>query len=93
MGVDALEARLLNGDDVGNLQMGLRVNALKALTAFNIGHTAHPNVIESTDPISIVAESFADVGSGLLVKPPLLNFRCSLLQFGNAGEPARFLDC
>ncbi len=67
MSVEALEARLLDGDDIGNLQMGLRVNALKALTSFNISHTAQPNLTESTGPISIVAETFTDEGTSLSV--------------------------
>jgi len=67
MGVDALEARLLDGDDVGNLQMGYRVNALKALTSINISHTAQTNMTESTGPIAIVAETYTEAGSTLTV--------------------------
>jgi thermitase len=63
--VDALEARLMDGDDVGNLQMGLRVNALKALTSFNLSHTALTNILDPTDPISIDVETFAEEGSSL----------------------------
>ena len=63
--VDALEARLIDGDDVGNLQMGLRVNALKALTSFNVSHTALTNIIDPTDPISVNVETFAEAGTAL----------------------------
>ena len=63
--VDALEARLMDGDDVGNLQMGLRVNALKALTSFNVSHTALTNIIDPSDPISVYVETFAEAGSSL----------------------------
>ena len=60
MGVDALEARLMDGDDVGNLQMGARVNALKALTLFNIDHTALTNIQDGVEPISITAQTFGN---------------------------------
>ena len=63
--VDALEARLMDGDNVGILQMGLRVNALKALTSFNVSHTALSNVIDPVDPITVTVETFAEAGSSL----------------------------
>jgi len=63
--VDALEARLMDGDDVGNLQMGLRVNAFKALTSFNVSHTALMNIIDPAAPISVEVETFAEAGSSL----------------------------
>ncbi len=63
--VDALEARLMDGDDVGNLQMGLRVNALKALTSFNLSHIALTNMINPLEPISVTVETFAEPGSSL----------------------------
>jgi len=63
--VDALEARLIDGDNIGNLQMGLRVNALKALTSFNVSHTPLANVLDPVDPIDITVETFAEAGSSL----------------------------
>ncbi|MBC8377417.1 MAG: S8 family serine peptidase [FCB group bacterium] len=72
--VDALEARLIDGDDVGNLQMGFRVNALKALTSFNVSHTALANVIDPVDPIEVNVETFAEAGSSLSL---ILNYSIS----------------
>ena len=63
--VDALEARLMDGDDVGNLQMGLRVNALKALTSFNVSHTALTNIPDPIDPIIVTVATSAEAGSTL----------------------------
>ena len=65
--VDALEARLMDGDDVGNLQMGLRVNALKALTAFNMSHIPLENLINALVPIDLTVETFAEAGASLTV--------------------------
>ncbi len=65
MGIDDLEARLLDGDEVGNLQMGLRVNALKALSAFKISHTPLSNMPDSENPIRIVAETYGVGGNSL----------------------------
>ncbi|MBT5787145.1 MAG: S8 family serine peptidase [Candidatus Marinimicrobia bacterium] len=65
--VDALEARLIDGDDVGNLQMGLRVNALKALTSFNVSHTILTNIVDPTDPIHVDVETFAEAGTSLSI--------------------------
>ncbi len=62
-----LETRLIDGDDVGNLQMGLRVNALKALTAFNISHTPQTNISDPNNPINIEADIFAAEGSTFTV--------------------------
>lgn len=63
--VDAWEARLMDGDDVGNLQMGLRVNALQALTSFNVSHVPVTNLLEATNPINVNVETFAEAGSSL----------------------------
>lgn len=65
MGIDAWEARLLDGDDVGNLQMGLRVNALKALTSFNISHAPLTNMLDAITPIDVNVETYAEAGSSL----------------------------
>ncbi|MCF6237512.1 MAG: S8 family serine peptidase, partial [Candidatus Marinimicrobia bacterium] len=74
MSVADLEERLIDGDDVGNLQMGFRVNALKALTAFNISHTAQTNISEPNNPINITAEIFAADGVTFTV---ILNYSIS----------------
>lgn len=37
--VDELEAQLMDGDDVGNIQMGKRLNAFKAVLPFRIAHS------------------------------------------------------
>jgi len=63
--VDAWEQRLLDGDDIGNVQMGLRVNALKALTAFNLSHTALGNTLDAANPYDVTAETFAEAGAAL----------------------------
>ena len=67
MSVADIEARLMDGDDVGSLQMGLRVNALKALTAFNISHLPLTNITDPADPIPVTAEIFAAEGVDLTV--------------------------
>ncbi len=65
--VEALEARLLDGDNVGDLQMGLRVNALKALTTFNVSHAPLDNFIDPVDPIEVTVETFAEAGTSLSI--------------------------
>ncbi len=65
--VDALETRLIEGDDVGDLSMGLRVNALYALTAFNMSHTAQTDILNATEPISIDVETYTDPSVSLTV--------------------------
>ncbi|NQV14384.1 S8 family serine peptidase, partial [bacterium] len=67
MSVDDIESRLLDGDDVGSLQMGFRVNSLKALSAFNISHTPQMNITDPGEPIPISAEIFAGDGVALTV--------------------------
>ena len=63
--IDAWETRLIDGDDVGNLQMGLRVNALKALTSFNISHAPLNNMLDAVNPIDVNVETYAELGSSL----------------------------
>lgn len=63
MSVEDLENRLIDGDDVGSLQMGLRINALKALTAFNISHTPQVNITDPNNPTTISVEIFAAEGA------------------------------
>ena len=63
MSAEDVESRLMDGDDVGSLQMGMRVNALKALTAFNISHTPQGNILDPSEDIIISAEIFADLGA------------------------------
>jgi subtilisin family serine protease len=67
MSAPDVEARLMDGDDVGNLQMGLRVNALKALTAFNISHVPLTNVLDPGGDLIISAEIFAEAGATFTV--------------------------
>ena len=59
MDATAVEARLLDGDDVGNLQMGFRVNARKALTAFNISHAPLNNTLDMANDYLVSLELFA----------------------------------
>lgn len=47
--VDEQEALLLDGDDVGNLQMGKRVNTYKALTPFHIIHDPSFTAVVDTE--------------------------------------------
>ena len=67
MDVPAVEARLIDGDDVGNLQMGLRVNALKALSAFSIDHMPLANSADTLNNYIVTAEIFAGDITGLEV--------------------------
>ncbi|MCF7841669.1 MAG: S8 family serine peptidase [Lentisphaeria bacterium] len=39
LSVDEQEAQLMDGDDIGNVQMGKRLNAIKAVLPFRITHT------------------------------------------------------
>ena len=63
--VEALETRLMDGDNIGNLQMGLRVNALKGLTSFNLSHSPLTYFQDLSGPIEINAETFAEAGNAL----------------------------
>ncbi len=68
-GIDAAatEERLLDGDYVGNLQMGNRVNAFKALTAFQISHDPMENTIDQANDYEIQATIFSGEPDGLTV--------------------------
>ena len=62
-----VEARLMDGDAVGLLQMGRRVNALKALTAFNIAHVPLENILDPSETITISAQIFTEETATLTV--------------------------
>ncbi|MCF7801187.1 MAG: S8 family serine peptidase [Candidatus Marinimicrobia bacterium] len=63
LSVDEQEEQLIDGDDIGNVQMGLRLNAFKAVLPFRITHT--PIIEYDADEDILVSADILDPGQTL----------------------------
>ena len=81
LSIDEQEALLIDGDDVGNIQMGKRINAFKAVTPFRITHIPLTES-EANLPISVEADVLA----------PGLNLELIRIYYSIDSAPFEFVE-